>query len=303
MNESSIWAIFVLLVTALVAVFALLTEKREIEINPSFFRRWRKRGFYLLAVAAFVIGATQIWKADKESRKAERNHDKEHQQDQQQISNLQESVKTLGEVNDKQYQRNQEQLEKVRQEVTSLKQAKMTEEDRKKIAALEDELNKAMAPKPKAALDFGFFYPYLLKGEKPRKDMFLTSNGNPIQIPFMALNTSSEVNAKDLEIWIRICPECKFHSEPRGAIKPDNSPESDRLYRWRDLPPLVANAEITIDMEVPRNITKAAISFDYRCDDCTIETDWQTLWVDIGQLPMPKFSASSPTSKKPIKKH
>jgi hypothetical protein len=72
MNGSSIWAIVALLVAALVAVATLLSEKKEREINPPRFRRWRKPILYSLTGAALVVGVVQILNADREACDAEK---------------------------------------------------------------------------------------------------------------------------------------------------------------------------------------------------------------------------------------
>lgn len=299
MNDSSILAIAALGVTALVALFTLATEKKESEPESAAIRRWRKPVLYLLTLLAFLIGTSQIRKADKESRDTDTKHAQEHQQDQQKISGLQDSLTTLAKVNDVQYQRNQEQLQRLRQELSDLKSSKMTAEDREKIGRLEAQLREALAPKPKAVMDFGFYYPNLAVGEI-RKDVFLASNGSPIKVPLVVSNVS-KVNATDLMVWVRVCEKCKFHSEPRASIKPDKSPDFDRLFKIGELPPGVANGEINVEIEVPRDVTRAAISLSYRCPDCEIEEDWHTLWIDIGQLPIPKFAPPACTAKSPLK--
>jgi hypothetical protein len=209
MNDSSILAIAALGVTALVALFTLATEKKESQPESTAIRYWRKTVLYLLTLLALLIGTWQIRKADKESRDADTRHAQEHQQDQQKISGLQDSLTTLAKVNDVQYQRNQEQLQKLRQELSDLKSSKMTAEDREKIGRLEEQLRDALAPKPKAVMDFGFY----LGVSEIRKDIFLTSNGSPIKVPLVVSNVS-KVNATDLSVWVRVCEKCKFHSEP-----------------------------------------------------------------------------------------
>ena len=88
----------------------------------------------------------------------------------------------------------------------------------------------------------------------------------------------------------------------RASIKPENSPEFDRLFKLGELPPGVANGEINVEIDVPRDVSRAAISLSYRCPDCEIEEeDWHTLWIDVGQLPIPKFAPPASTSKKPLK--
>jgi hypothetical protein len=163
------FAIAVLLVATLVTAFTLVTEKKEKEKNPEPLRVWRKPILYILTVLAFVVGAVQIRKADRETREADAKHIGEHSADQQKISGLQDSVSTLLNVNKTQYDRNQDQLRELRDQVLQLKLGKLTEEDRKKIAVLEAELEKALAPKPKAKIDFSFYDPKMKRARSQRQ--------------------------------------------------------------------------------------------------------------------------------------
>jgi hypothetical protein len=289
-----------LVVACMVSVFSLFTERREREVIIGHtLRRYRKPVLYVFTALTLIFGAWQIWRADKDSRDADKKHAAEREVDGKQISSLQSGIATLGQVNETQYQRNRDELHGLRDEILQLKLGKLTEQDRQKIADLEARLDKALAPKPKAVLDFGFFYPHLKQGEI-RKDLYVTSNDNFIHLPFQVANVSG-VNAAGLTIWVRICDICKFHSEPVSSIKPMNSPESDRLYKWPELQPGISVDEIVVDVDLPREITKAAVSFQYRCADCVVDESWKTLWVDVGQLPLPKFSKTAPTSKMPVK--
>lgn len=300
MNGSSVLTMVALVVACLVSAFSLFTEKREQEVIIGHtLRRYRKPVLYVFTALTFVFGTWQIWRADKDSRNAEKKHSAEREADGKRISGLQSGITTLTQVNETQYQRNQEQLRGLRDEILKLKLGKLTEQDRAKITSLEAQLDKALAPKPKAVLDFGFYYPDLKQGET-RKDLYVTSNGDFIHLPFLVTNVSN-VNATGVTIWVRICEVCKFHGEPARSIKAENSPEYDRLYKWPEVAPRVAVGEIVVDLDLPREITRLAVSFQYRCADCVIEDSWKTLWVDVGQLPLSKFSKTAATSKKPIK--
>jgi hypothetical protein len=128
-----------------VAAFTLLTEKKETEEPPERHRRYRKPVLYSLTVVAFILGAWQIRNADKENREAESQRTDQHQKDQLKISRLQQSVTTLGKVNDTQYQRNQDELAALRQQLTGIKVGELTAPDRRRMAALEEQLNKAFS--------------------------------------------------------------------------------------------------------------------------------------------------------------
>jgi hypothetical protein len=196
MAVSSILAICALAVASIVAVFTLLTEKREVELVPGPLRRLRKPGLYILTFLTMALGSWQIRKVDGENHEAEQTRTKQHEEDQKQIIQLQQSVTNFSVTNDEQYKRYLEQIAKLQSEVSDLKLAKLTEADRQKLAALEEELVKARQPKPKAVLKIGFFYPNM-KPDEVRTDKFVTSNGEPIKIAFSVSNIS-DVNAANV---------------------------------------------------------------------------------------------------------
>src|SRR5260221_106593 len=145
MNGSSILTMVALVVACLVSAFSLFTEKREQEvIIGHILRRYRKPVLYVFTALTFVFGAWQIWRADKDSRNAEKKHSAEREADGKQISSLQSGITTLTQVNETQYQRNQEQLSGLRDQIVQLKLGKLTEQDRAKIMSLEAQLDKAL---------------------------------------------------------------------------------------------------------------------------------------------------------------
>jgi hypothetical protein len=294
MNGSAIWAIVCLAVTSVIAMVTLTAEKKEEEKSPSWIRRYRRVILYVLIGLSAIGGVWQIKKADMENREAEQNRQKQHELDQQQITGLEQKVESGNEENEKQYQRNQTQLEDLRDRLAALKLSSLTERDRDEIATLQKELNESLA---KATIDFGFG-PSSIKNTL-RKDLFVTSNGNPVKVPIYVLNTTA-VNAKSVIIWTRICERCKFRSEPRSSFKAPGAPESDRLFKWPDLPGQTTSAEIELEIDVPREITRMEISLTYRCETCAFQKEWQGLWVDVGQLPLPNFyTTPAKTSKNP----
>ncbi len=299
MNESSIWAIAALLFAALIAVFSLLTEKKEREIHPSWLRRCRRPILYSLSVAALVVGVGQIRKTDREAHEADTKHAIEHNTDQQKISGLQDSVNMLTKVNEIQYERNRDELVKLRDQVNDLKLAKLTEEDRKKIATLETQLDKALAPKPRANLQFSFDASDLNKGEV-RSTLYVPIDEGVIKFGFVTEN-NTEINAPKVTVWVRACLECKFHREPPGAIKVPGAMDIERIYQIEEIQPGVAIHEPDVEVEVPQWMTRMPISFDFRCADCELEKEWQNLWVNVGRIPTPQFSTPTSTSKKPKK--
>ena len=189
MNSSSLLTIFALLLAAVTGLVTLATEKPEHEIIASKLRRNRKRILCGPTVSALVLGVWQARVSDQENKKAKSDKKVQHDADQSQITQLQQLVRDLSASNEIQYQHQEARVQKLQDKVEQLKLSALTREDKNQIAALQDELSKARAPKPKANLEFGFYYPNLKIGEV-RQDKFITSNGQPIKVPFSIVNPS-----------------------------------------------------------------------------------------------------------------
>jgi hypothetical protein len=283
MNGSSIWAIAALFVATAISIYTLFSEEQKLEVLPPRTRRWRKPVLSFLTVAAFVVGIVQIRKADREAHKANDDHTTEHTADQQQISGLRESVNTLTSVNQIQYERNRDELLKLQDRVNELKLAKLTQEDRKKIADLESQLDKALAPKPKANLKVGFYQPNLQRGQIV-STLDLPANDGVVKFSFLVSNIS-DTDASKVTVWIRACNECKLHREPPEAIKVPGALEIERIYHMDEVQLGVSVVEHDIEIEVPSWMTRMPVTFDYRCADCEVEKDWQDLWVNVTRAP------------------
>jgi hypothetical protein len=292
MNRSSWLAIAALVVTSLVAIIALVREKQEETRDRSTLKRLSKPVLYTLTVVAAIFGIFQIWASEKE-------HETEHRVDSQKVGELTGSVKTLTETNKTQYETNEANLRKVQDQLNEIKVSKATEDLRKKMAVLQGQLDKSLAPKPKAKLQFGFYDSDLKIGEV-RLDRYIPAEGGVVSVSFVVEN-NSEVNAADVTVWIRSCQQCKFHREPPGSIKVSGALDIERIYKISEIQPGVAVNEANVEIELPRWMTRMPVSFDYRCTDCDIEKKWQDLWVSVGQPPTPQFSAPAYAPQKPKK--
>jgi hypothetical protein len=183
--------------------------------------------------------------------------------------------------------------------LNEIKNSKSSEELRKKMAVLQAQLDKSLVAKPKAKLEFGF-YDSDLKPHEVRLTKYIPVDAGVVKFSFAVMN-NSDVNAAQPTLWIRACKECKFHRDPPGSTREQGAPEFERIYSVPEIEPLVAVAQLDVEIEVPRWMTRMPVSLDYRCTGCEVEKDWQTLWADVGQVPIPRFSAPSSTTTAPKK--
>jgi hypothetical protein len=176
MSWSSTWAIVALLITSSIAFFTLYREKPEEKPAQSRLKRNAKMVLCMLTGLVLIAGVFQILWADREGQKNEKKHAEEHDADKKQIAGLGRSVQTLNDANQTQYDRNQAELHKLQDQLNEIKIGKASEELRKKIGLLEAQLDKSLAPKPKAKLDFGF-YDADLKKDEIRSNMYIPADG------------------------------------------------------------------------------------------------------------------------------
>jgi hypothetical protein len=300
MTWSSVLSVVLLLIPTLVAVYATYRDKPSEPSANGLLKRHPKPFLYSAAALAFILGVSQIIWTNRDNKKNESDRAAEHRSDELQIAGLEKAVTTLKDTNQTQYERNQIELGKLRDQLNKIDKNQLTVNDKKEIALLQRELNESMAPKPKAKLDFTFWDSDLKKGEI-RANRYIPADGKLVKFTFGGVNTS-EINATGVSVWIRICDDCKFHSEPVQSIKIPNTLECDRMYKIAEVQPGVAFNEPEVEIDLPEKFTRMAISFQYRCADCVLEKDWQTLWADISRSSNPlHMSLPATTSKKPRK--
>jgi hypothetical protein len=302
MSWSSIWAVVALLFTSIIAVIAIYREKPDDNAEQLLLKRRAKPILYALTGLALFAGVSQIWRTDRENQNNEKKRSQERETDKQQIAGLQQSVGTLKESNQSQYDRNLAELHTLQKQLNDIKIDKASEELRKKIAALEAQLDKSMAPKPKAKLDFSFYENNMKIGEI-HKSKYIPVEGEVVPFSFVVEN-NSPVSATGVSVWVRICLECKFHREPPGSRKVPGAQEFEREYSGIDVPAGVAYQKMDVEIELPRRFNRLPVSFDYRCNECETTGEWQELEVSLGRMPVPGFStatsaAVSKRTKKP----
>jgi hypothetical protein len=281
-SASSWWSIAALFLTSASAFIALLKEKREKRG-----KRWHRNVLLAFTALGLVVGVFLIRQTSKDASASDQQHQRERQKDVEQIAGLTQSIETQTKNNELQYLRNRDEVHRLQDQLTDLQKQVATEELRKKMDALRVQLDKALAPTPRARLQTGFWMEGI--GDELRTETYAPADENVVAFSVIVQNVS-DVNAKGVNLWLRICGACKFHTEPAGFAHVAGAPDVERLYKFGDLPAGVRSQKMSIEVEVPESITKIAVGTKYRCDNCEIEKDFQQMWVTIGRIPFPKIA-------------
>jgi len=237
---------------------------------------------FILTVVSLFVGIGLIWQTSRENNAAEKRHAGERQSDREQIAGLNRSVETQTQNNETQYVRSRDEIHRLQDQLTDLKKDITTTELRRKLGALEGQLEKALTPAPKARLRTSFWMAGIMN--EPISEIYVPVDENVVTVELLLLN-QSDVNAKNGGFWLRICDACKYHKEPVGFQHPLGALEVERLLQFVDLPSGSASQKLTVEIEIPSDAHgKMVILTKYRCENCEIEKDWQQLWVTLGRI-------------------
>jgi hypothetical protein len=233
------------------------------------FRWWR----LALTILGFPIGILLVYLGNAEALK----HDNASKVE---IQGLKSAVDTQTKNNETQYVRNQRDLHRVEDQLTGIKSQVASEPLRKKIADLQGELDRALAPAPNAKLQFSFLP--LGPNESMRDTTSVPLVNGAVTVAFTAKNVS-ETQADNGKIWIQICDGCKFGAEPEGS----EAPSDDPLTRWKRFDRLfkgVVFEPTTLRVVPPLGASTFTIAFKYACEKCPpIDNEHpQKLRVNIG---------------------
>jgi hypothetical protein len=301
MSANFFWSIAALLLTSTGAIVALLKEKSEEQLNRERRRKFIRNVLLVLTVLGFVIGSHQAYRTDADNRTSEEKHRTERATDAQRIAGLNQAIETQTRNNEAQYERHQQELHRLQDLLNDLKTDVATQELRTRMAKLQSQLDKELAPKPRAKLDFTFWQPVMAEREV-LTSVYAPVDNNVVRLSFSIVNNSN-VTATDVAAWIHICDLCKFHTEPELSMRVPGAPDYERLYRGISLPPLVQWQKLTVEVEVPPKFGSMLVFGKYRCESCEIEANWQRLFVTLGRLPDRTFSTPGSQAKKPQKPH
>jgi hypothetical protein len=202
------------------------------------------------------------------------------------ITQLGDSIGTLKDLNKSQHEQDLNELRNVNSQLADLKQDIATKDLRKKMTSLQGELDKYLSSNPKIELETGF--PTGGRAEPLATERYITVEGTHAKVDVEVRNMT-QVYAENVELWISICDECSFVSEPIGSQNlPGNGPKI-RYWNGLKLAPLVANDK-TIEMEVPRPYDRTFISVRYACENCAATTTKQ-LTLNLGRTKLPSYSS------------
>jgi hypothetical protein len=300
-STNVLWSVLALLLTSVGAIIALLKEKSEKQSKSERNRKIIRAVLLVLIVLGFMIGVHQAYRTDSDSRASDEKHRTERGIDAQRIAGLNQAIETQTKNNEAQYERHQQELHRLQDLLNELKTDVATQELRKRMATLQSQLDKELAPKPRAKLDFTFWQPGMAEREV-LTSVYAPVDDNVVRLSFSIVNNSN-VSATDVAAWIHICDLCKFHTEPELSMRVPGAPDYERLYRGISLPPLVQWQKLTVEVEVPPKFGSMLVFGKYRCESCEIETNWQQLFVTLGRLPDRAFTTPGSQVKKPQKPH
>lgn len=173
-----------------------------------------------------------------------------------------------------------ETLNRLSDKVRELQTKAETEDLRKQLASVQNDLQKtqkALAPAPKATLVFSFFpfiNPPLGKGKTSAvtgKSLPLAPDGS-VHVEFTILN-NTDVTALDGEINLYICDDCKFAKEPPDFQRLSGQSDTQRYLSLESVLPRSWFRILTVDIIPPLYGGSMDIGFSFRCRTCVIPTE------------------------------
>ena len=248
-------------ITSLVEVWKDWNERGS---RKRHFRWWK----LVLTVLGFPIGVLLVSHTYQDASKTESDN-------KAQIKGLQSAVETQIRNNNTQYERNQTELHNIGGQLVELKTQVATEELRKKIAALQDQLAKSLAPAPKASLTFSF-YPVALSSDNqsaPVTDVTLpVAPDGTVHVDFVIVNMTS-VDALEGDINLQLCDDCKFANPPDGFSRLAGQSNREVNMPFQHVLAKSMLAERSVDIiPPPANFGSFVMGIHYRCRTCVIDT-------------------------------
>jgi len=261
MHASAWLTIGVLLIGFGLSLIDIRREWHERSKEKTKFRYWK----IVLTTLSFAAAIGLVFFTAKETDTAERANAA-------QTAKLQGAVENQTKNNQVQYERNQAELGKIQGQLTDIKTEFATEELRKKITTLEGQLDKSLAPAPKASLQLTFFPtgPATEGVPAPVTDTILpVGDDGIVHIEFMVINSTS-VDAVDGGYNVQVCDVCKFAKEPSGFSRVPGSRETERNALFQRLLAKSVSEMRSVDVNVPVAFHEFEIAFTYRCHTCVV---------------------------------
>jgi hypothetical protein len=183
-------------------------------------------------------------------------------------------------------------LGKMSKEVSDLRTEVKTEALQKRLASVQADLQKtqkALAPSPKAELEFTFL-PFnnppsdssVFAGPVTDTDLPMNADGS-VHIEGGALNMTS-VDAASVDLNIQICDLCKYAKEPANTIKLKGFPDTIRELSVPHVQGMQVFTPITLDIIPPPNASNFTVGFNYRCSTCVVTSKASVGMSHFGQV-------------------
>jgi hypothetical protein len=164
------------------------------------------------------------------------------------------------------------------------------------MLALQSLLDKSLTPSPKATLETGFS---VAERASLASTIYRPMDDNKVVFSISILNMT-DVTARDVRLWLRICDRCKYVNEPRESLHPEGAVATQRVWANIELANDVQWDAHKVEIEIPPPYTRATVATKYRCPDCELEKEWHNLTINLRRIGFPSFTpAPIPrTSKK-----
>lgn len=263
-----------LLCTVLLALFSLHKDWTNYK-HP-----WVQKAVFVLIL---IVGAAQGVKLSLDNRAAQiakANAENDINTLKSEVAGLQGQVKSANEAQTQNTKDFLENFNRLHVRIGELQTKVTTEELRKQLASVQNDLQKtqkALAPAPKAKLTFSFvpFFnpPSALKTvERAATETTLVADAdNTVHIQYTVLN-ATDVSAEDGEITLTICDACTFAKEPEHFTKLQVNGPTSRFATFQRLLPHTNFDTASVDVVVPRTLTNLTVGISFRCRTCVLDT-------------------------------
>lgn len=138
-------------------------------------------------------------------------------------------------------------------------------------ADLKESISKVGKPDPPTPANLTFTlwsedaFPVLMSSLKPDKDGIFT-------VDFSVENTSI-TSARAIDMWIDICLDCTFASEPNGFDRPSGMREQTRHMAIQTLNHRASLPKETIAIKLKRPLASFQVAMRYSCEVCRADTE------------------------------
>jgi hypothetical protein len=133
------------------------------------------------------------------------------------------------------------------------------------MSALREQLEIANQPKPKAALAPTFWTPAL--PSEAVTGTLAYARGDSVHVD-ATLENATDVLATNISLWITLCDECTFLTEPPNSCRPDGTPANKRNLNYPRLEGRTFLGKIPLDIRIPDSLDRFTIAFTRVCDTC-----------------------------------